>query len=247
LISRIHNKLGTAGFVVAIVALVAALSGAAVAAQQGLNGKQKKEVKNIAKQFAGKPGPAGPQGATGATGPAGANGKDGTNGTNGKDGTNGTNGKDGTFSTEPLPEGETLTGVFSQYKTELTEKLNAWASFPIRVVPAPTLLVYGNGAENKGIKIDPATGAVTPGFPEALVEGTAYDALCPGDEGNPEAAPGVVCVYENAVPTNNTIGSLTNPTRLASPDPSSGVIFPLPGPENSTIAGSWAVTATVTP
>ena len=73
MISRIHSKLGTAGFIVAIVALVAAL-GVALAAS-GLNSKQKKEVKKIAKQFARQsPGPGRHRalaqlGETGAAGP----------------------------------------------------------------------------------------------------------------------------------------------------------------------------------
>jgi hypothetical protein len=95
LISRIHNKLGTAGFIVAIVALVAALSGVAIAAGGSLTGKQKKEVKNIskteAKKYAnsnpgapGLPGPAGPQGPKGDAGNPGSNGTDGTDGEDGK-------------------------------------------------------------------------------------------------------------------------------------------------------------------
>ena len=52
--SKLHERLGTAGFVVAIVALVAALAGTAFAAA-GLNGKQKKEVK-IRQAVRGKPG-----------------------------------------------------------------------------------------------------------------------------------------------------------------------------------------------
>jgi len=89
MIDRIHQKLGTAGFVIAIVALVAALSGGAYAAKGGLSGKQKKEVTKIAqteaKKFAkqgkqGAPGPAGAKGDTGAAGPAGANGDAGAAG-----------------------------------------------------------------------------------------------------------------------------------------------------------------------
>ncbi len=77
--SRIHHKLGTAGFAISIVALIASLGGAAWAAQ-GLNGKQKNEVKAIAKQYAGKKGPkgaTGPAGPAGTTGPAGATGPTG--------------------------------------------------------------------------------------------------------------------------------------------------------------------------
>jgi hypothetical protein len=91
-ISRIHQKLGTAGFIISIVALVAALGGGAYAASGGLNGKQKKEVEKIAKKYAGKPGATGSAGAAGA---AGKNGTDGTNGTNGNDGANGDNGAAG--------------------------------------------------------------------------------------------------------------------------------------------------------
>jgi hypothetical protein len=88
-ISRIHQKLGTAGFIISIVALVAALGGGAYAASGGLNGKQKKEVEKIAKKYAGKPGANGAPGAAGpagSTGPAGAKGDAGTNGANGSPG-----------------------------------------------------------------------------------------------------------------------------------------------------------------
>jgi hypothetical protein len=81
---RIHDRLGTAGVVIAVIALIAALSGTAFAAKGALTGKQKKEVEKIAKKYAGKPG------APGAPGANGTNGKDGANGTNGKDGTDGT-------------------------------------------------------------------------------------------------------------------------------------------------------------
>jgi hypothetical protein len=84
---RIHQKLGTAGFIISIIALVAALGGAAYAASGGLSGKQKKEVEKIAKKVVGKPG------ATGATGPAGA---PGTKGDAGAAGSNGSPGAAGT-------------------------------------------------------------------------------------------------------------------------------------------------------
>jgi hypothetical protein len=96
--SRIHQKLGTAGFIVAIVALIAALTGAAIAAG-GLTKSQEKRVTAIAKKYAGKkgkrgpagqpgaPGPAGPQGVPGAKGDAGAPGAPGKDGADGDDGT----------------------------------------------------------------------------------------------------------------------------------------------------------------
>jgi hypothetical protein len=77
-IRSIHQKLGTAGFVISIIALVAALGGSAFAAKGALTHKQKKEVKKIAqteaKKFAGKPGPAGAKGDTGPKGDRGAKG-----------------------------------------------------------------------------------------------------------------------------------------------------------------------------
>jgi hypothetical protein len=89
-ISRIHQKLGTAGFIISIVALVAALGGGAYAASGGLNGKQKKEVEKIAKKYAGKPGAAGPAGPAGTKGDSGTAGSNGTNGSNGVDGASAT-------------------------------------------------------------------------------------------------------------------------------------------------------------
>ena len=86
--SKLHNRLGTAGLIVAVIALVAALTGAAYAAQDVLSGKEKKEVKAIAKKVAKK-------GPKGATGPAGAPGKDGSNGTNGTNGPKGATGAKG--------------------------------------------------------------------------------------------------------------------------------------------------------
>lgn len=265
MISRIHNKLGTAGFIVAIVALVAALGGGAYAAGGGLNGKQKKEVKKIAKKYAGKPGPRGKngqngingvngapgaqgaKGETGAQGPKGDTGNEGPEGPAGADGIDGTN---GTFSTEPLPPEETLTGVWSGYKNG-TSKVNVWASFPIRVVPAPTLMVYTNAVADFGVKINPSTGQYSPPPPaippEAIVHGAALDALCPGSASNPTAEPGIACVYDDSLAEGLIFGNFGDATRNASPDPSSGVIFPLPGAENTTIKGSWAVTAEVAP
>jgi hypothetical protein len=209
MISRIHNKLGTAGLVVAIVALVAALTGAAFAAGGGLTGKEKKEVKKIAKKFAGKPGPQGP---IGLQGPAGKDGTNGTNGTNGTDGKDGTNGKSVVLTTEAkganCPEGGTkveVEGSAASKKyvcngsTGFTETLpsgetetGAWAlgnmtgpsivplSFNIPLATAPTAIHYINEA-----------GEERSGFPEAFHEAEH----CFGSFDDPTAPPGEVCIY----------------------------------------------------
>src|SRR3954470_8164517 len=110
MLHRIHDKLGTAGLIIAVVALVAALAGTAFAAVPGLNSKQKKEVKKIAAKVA-KTGPQGPQGSQGAQGSKGDAGAAGSNGTNGA---NGTNGEPGVCSpSNPqcvAPTGATFTG-----------------------------------------------------------------------------------------------------------------------------------------
>lgn len=93
MLNRMHERLGTAGFIVSVIALVFALAGGAYAAKSGLSSKQKKEVKSIATSVAKGLQGTGPQGPKGDPGVAGSAGKDGTNGTNGKDGTSGTNGK----------------------------------------------------------------------------------------------------------------------------------------------------------
>jgi hypothetical protein len=89
MISRLRDRFGTAGLIVAVLALIAAVAGTAFAAG-GLTKQQEKQVKKIAKKYAGKNGAPGAQGPQGNPGAAGAPGKDGTNGTNG---TNGANGK----------------------------------------------------------------------------------------------------------------------------------------------------------
>ncbi|HEY2478876.1 MAG TPA: collagen-like protein [Solirubrobacterales bacterium] len=99
MLNRIHQKLGTAGFIISIVALLAALGGGAYAASGGLTSKQKKEVTKIAqteaKKLAGQPGAPGPTGAPGAKGDTGPKGADGINGTKGDKGDPGTNGSAG--------------------------------------------------------------------------------------------------------------------------------------------------------
>jgi hypothetical protein len=85
--TRLHERFGAAGMVVAIIALIVALSGAAYAAKGGgLTGKQKKEVEKIAKKYAGTPGKDGAPGASGPAGPAGSAGAKGDKGDPGTDG-----------------------------------------------------------------------------------------------------------------------------------------------------------------
>jgi hypothetical protein len=220
MLSRIHQKLGTAGLVIAIVALVAALAGTAIAALPGLNSKQKKEVKKIAKRFQGT-GPTGPQGAVGPPGPAGADGNDGAAGKAGPTGPTGPTGEVG--ATGPtsaiLPVGETASGLWS-----FAEK----------------------GAEgdfvtiNYGLRIDPAA-ENNPSFNFVGVGGSDPD--CPGTVTNPKANPGQLCIYVGAI-TNASAAPTSGQSGEYTPNKKLGWTFEMgitAGAEGFGY-GSWAVT-----
>jgi hypothetical protein len=228
LISRIHSKLGTAGFVVAIVALVAALSGAAIAAS-GLNSKQKKEVKKIAKQFAGKdgapgaPGLPGAPGAKGDTGATGATGEEGPPGPPGDDGENGTDGEDGVCSQAvpkcEIPSKATIYGHWSF--------VNAAG---LVSVPISFNLAYPGGGK-------PTLIYVTKKEDD---ENTAPVA-CSGTAKAPTAAPGTLCVYEEnnftGIPQTFDKGAFTGTLD------SYGVALAFTGEPGGFVRGTWAVTA----
>jgi hypothetical protein len=247
MLSRIHNKLGTAGLVIAVIALVAALAGTAIAAA-GLNSKQKKEVKKIAKQFAGKPGA---PGATGPQGPAGPQGSKGDKGDQGEQGKQGIQGKSGTFSTEPLPSGQTLTGVWGVAGGEEDTALAA-ISFPIKVTPAPHAIYPG--PEIAGFKTgkEIEDGSSVKFFgpkpnPESLgdveEDAKAYEEACPGSFEEPEAASTFLCIYNGPrVGSLNSPGGVINQTLLEAAT-ESGIVLPAEITANeSALRGSWAVT-----
>ncbi|HEX5592856.1 MAG TPA: hypothetical protein VFX35_05865 [Solirubrobacterales bacterium] len=247
MISRIHNKLGTAGFVVAIVALVAALSGAAFAAGGGLSAKEKKEVKKIAKKYAGKNGTNGTNGAPGAQGPAGPKGDKGDKGDRGEVGPAGEAGMCSEANPEcSLASEATLTGAWG------TSGGNGdWSmvpiSFPVRVSPAPTVLTTRElaGMTAGVIQEDgkttvygphPIPGSIT----DVEEDVEAYEEACPGNADNPEAAPGILCVYtsesvETAAPFE------VGPKSEAGHE--FGVVLAFKPSGEGYARGSWAVTA----
>jgi hypothetical protein len=135
-----HNKLGTAGLVVAIVALIAALAGTAFAAVDKLSGAEKKEVKKIAKQFAGKPGAQGLTGSQGAKGDPGPKGDQGERGLEGPEGEEGPPGPTETT----LPAGKTMTGVWGFTNTGV-EQAYAQMSFPLRYQGEPEVHFMPSG------------------------------------------------------------------------------------------------------
>jgi hypothetical protein len=259
--SRMHQKLGTAGFVVAIVALVAALTGAAFAAG-GLTKQQEKQVTKIAKKYAGKPGkrgktgppgPQGPAGAPGAKGDTGAAGKDGTNGTNG---TNGTDGEDGMCTAGnpacELPSGSELVGAWStsggQGKEEHPDFSLTPISFNVRVSPAPTAVWQWSQVPTVGIElIDGGTKLYgpfpTPGGPnqaeEIEADKAAFSEACPGTADQPAAAPGFLCIYNKEV--EEATGPFNRPQNEAANE--YGIVVPWSVFDGGYAKGSWAVTA----
>jgi hypothetical protein len=241
--SRIHNKLGTAGLIVAVVALVAAVAGTAFAAV-GLNPQQKKEVKKIAKKFAGKPGPVGPVGPTGPVGPkgetggAGAAGKNGesvklseatgctsggtklTVGSESKEVCNGEDGESVTGDRTTLGPGETATGNWSFYNKDI---LGAFVtiSFPLRLPSAPD-------------------------FNWIAADGSGDTTACPGSPSEPLAEPGEFCMYAESVVAAGADAD-HHPVGLGSysPDRTSGltVEFGIESGQEGYGWGTWAVTA----
>jgi Collagen triple helix repeat (20 copies) len=264
--SRIHQKLGTAGFVISIVALIAALCGGAYAAGGGLTGKQKKEVKKIAKRYAGKPGAPGAPGAkvdAGAKGDAGAN---GTNGAPGSPGAPGAPGEAGMCSeTNPecvLPAGGTLTGSWSA-SGGADDYAFSTISFPLRVSPAPTAIVEngslplgaGNARLGEEIKKNGEVLLVGPWkTPSELFETetekrleedqAAFLAICPGTAADPEAEPGFLCIYEDDRSGEGFLQTPISLSSLAKAATEFGITVPFETKGKSGyIRGTWAVTS----
>jgi hypothetical protein len=270
MISRTHQKLGTAGFIISIVALVAALGGGAYAASGGLSVKQKKEVEKIAKKYAGKPG------ATGAAGPAGAKGGSGAPGANGANGNPGTNGAPGTngvsvTSTKVLPTEATKCEGHggSEFKIgtggTTTFACNGVTGFTSTLPTGKTetgafgtaVFLPQGGLEEVEIPISfpiplqaPSEHAFFLNAEEtANEEGTNG---CTGTVEAPTAPAGSLCIYtaqeESTVGTESTFPAEAFPTIAGNGYLPSGTVlrfFSLGGEHAKalTVNGTWAVTA----
>jgi Collagen triple helix repeat (20 copies) len=228
--SKLHERLGTAGLVVAVVALVAALAGSAFAAA-ALNSKQKKEVKKIAKQFAGKPGATGPAGPAGPAGPPGSRGEAGPKGETGAPGKTGEPGDQG----EPGEPGEAGVCSVTVPKCELppgATLVGRWGFNTIEVAHPSAVVSYG-----LRVGISPEVR-----FLDAFAEPTDE---CPGSFEEPKAKAGFLCFYVNGFETSN-VEPPSAVSGLDSGDPHSGVVITL-SPENkaeeSVGRGAWAITA----
>jgi hypothetical protein len=227
---RIHQKLGTAGFIISIIALVAALGGGAYAATGNGAGKATASAKQGKQGKQGKPGktgPAGPAGPAGAQGPAGAKGDTGATGAEGKQGPKGDKGDEGEEGPEgspwtlggTLPIGATETGTWVLNTTAASADAYISISFPIP-------LKAGLG----GIGVHYVTASTPPGGP------------CTGEVENPTAPESTLCIYEGTESEGATFRNAVTPGLAA---PGAGVSgaqldFKEVG-AGALMYGSWAV------
>jgi hypothetical protein len=268
MISKLHQRLGTAGFIISIVALVAALSGGAYAASGGLTGKQKKEVQKIAQTEAKKFAKTGP---TGPIGPAGAAGKDGASGPTGPTGLAGAAGAAGQSVTSEEfgvagKEGHCVTigGTKFTSASGSTFSCNGKAGSPWTAggtLPSGSTETgtFGAAVAAGGFAFIPITLSVpteaplegiyvTGGkeFNESNVEVTG--GKCPGvTDGIPAAEPGALCVYPGIVSGTQAFQGLFNPNANP-PTPGVAPTGTLVGVANSgagegAIGGVFAATA----
>lgn len=171
MLSRIRNKLGGAGFAIALIALVLTMGGGALAAKGVIITKLSQISPSVQKKLKGKQGPPGPQGAAGQQGAAGSLGPKGSTGPEGEQGPTGATGPTETS----LPSGKTETGNWLLNSITL-EKIWVNVSLPLRVA--------GLSLENNF---------------EYVASGASATPQCPGSVKEPEAAPGYFCMYEGSL------------------------------------------------
>ena len=222
----------TASGLIATLALVFAMAGGVWAANKVLITKTSQISKSVLKKLKGKTGPTGPAGApgqTGATGPAGANGATGPQGPEGEEGPAGPT---GTFGSEPLPEEESLTGVWATSGGESDISLVA-ITFASQVTSAPTTYYQSSAAQ---FSLDPAGNI-------AEINAEEFEGQCPGSASSPTAEPGALCVYTTGEDNANSLFSLPEFAENFSSSTESGAVLPFSLESLGYAFGTWAVTA----
>jgi pilus assembly protein FimV len=266
MIQRIHQRLGTAGFVISIVALTLALTGGAYAAGGGLSGKQKKEVTKIAQTEARKLATAGPAGAAGTTGPAGAPGAKGdpgsagvgTPGEAGKSVTSeefGAGGKEG----HCVGVGGTKFAAAAGPTFACNGKVGSpWTAGGVLPAGATETGTFGAAVAAGGVAFIPVSLSIPTAAPLTAIYvtgGKEFDTggqevtggRCPGiTAGVPEAEPGALCAYATTATGTQVFQGLFDPTKQL--EPGAAVTGALVATENQAagegvVAGVFAATA----
>lgn len=236
MLSRMHQKLGTAGFIISIVALIAALGGTAAALTSADKNLVKSESKKFSKQFSNqfskkyaKPGPAGAPGAKGDAGAAGAAGKDGAPGAAGAPGADGKTPTITKFANAKLgcTEGgvevklsPTEVAACNGVKGEKGEPWTAGGTLPAGETETGAWAMYGAGYRAEPevnptvFQSTPSKGPISFTIPTATAPQSVFLSPsetsapgCPGIvDGLPTADPGNLCVY-----TVNNFNFIFNP------------------------------------
>jgi hypothetical protein len=190
---RIRGKLTYSNVMVTVLALIVLGGGTAYAASQLGKGsvgtrQLRKEAVTPAKlskaSKAALTGPAGPRGATGATGPTGPGGTQGLRGEKGEKGDKGDPGSSALLSTE-LKRDVTLRGRINvdQQATVKEQIAGASISFGFSLAATPTVEKLGETPSSN----------------------------CPGNFGEPRAAPGYLCFYRRTESNVGFIGVDASP------------------------------------
>jgi collagen type I alpha len=257
--SKLHDRLGTAGLVVAIVALVAALTGTAFAAA-GLNSKQKKEVTKIAQKYAGKdgkdgkdgtpgaPGAAGAVGPIGPVGTAGTAGAKGATGPTGATGVTGPTGPTGLKGVEGLAGEDGPTGPTGQTGPSCPE---GYCFLPSKATETGSWVVQFNNEGFTALPLNlPLKAPIDAAHSVVVPEGGTAPAECNDgagegpSTGNPEADPGYFCVFVTGFEgTNAAVGSILNPSGAGSGPAKTGALLLAIAEGAAVGSGTFAVTA----
>ena len=251
--SVFKSRFGAPG-VISVIALVFAMIGGAYAASDD-SGSQKASASAKAKKGPRGPrgprgpvGPAGPQGPAGAAGAAGAKGAQGAQGERGATGPAGLNGSNGTQGAAgPIgpagPKGSPWTagGTLPSGETET----GTWA-FVIGPENPTVGLAFGKAPISFTIPVaESGEPGDAPSFiAHRLKPGEAGTTECPGNDEEPKAEPGHLCVYTVAELDVGTNVEVFLPTQSTG-----GAIHPgafvqtQEGEPGGVAGGSWAVTA----
>jgi hypothetical protein len=232
--SRLRKHFGIPGILAVFALVFAMLGGAYAAKKQGFVITKLSQIKpSVRNQLKGNQGPQGDPGARGPEGPRGPQGAPGAPGAPGSPWTAG----------GVLPSGATLVGSWSAENEWATAENNvqqfarAPISFGIPLSAAPNVRLFNEGifftVNSAGVFVLPPDTS-----PEAEEN---FEAVCPGTADNPDATSGNLCIY-----TDNADSASYATLKLATATPAPhtyGWSLPLTLEAESSIEGSWAVTA----